>query len=335
MRQKLSLMLAGLAALGLLSGCGGSGQDGSAGDTGGVSAQVIWPDPGASPGTVANAAANAAALVHPLAAPNAVVTMRFVVTGTGMTQMQQDFGASAGTGTMTLIPVGSNRTLTISALDASSSTLYTGASSTFAVSANSDTSVSVAMAPASGVAVRPWSPTNVSALAGSATATVSWDSVSGASGYNVYWSTSSGVNTSNINRIVGVASPYAHTGRINGTKYFYIVTATNSVGESIASSEVSATPTASTTTGTLTVFLTNVSAVGTVTVKVDGVNAGSFTSHWISNFPQTCGLNDNATFTMTLSAGSHSISGADQGKLTWGPATISITGGGCLVYQLF
>jgi len=38
-----------------------------------------------------------------------------------------------------------------------------------------------------------------------------------------------------------VTSPYTHTGRTNGSTYYYIVTAVNSAGESVRSSEVSAT----------------------------------------------------------------------------------------------
>ena len=39
-----------------------------------------------------------------------------------------------------------------------------------------------------------------------------------------------------------VSSPYTHTGLINGTTYYYVVTAANQYGESAESKEVSATP---------------------------------------------------------------------------------------------
>ena len=42
-------------------------------------------------------------------------------------------------------------------------------------------------------------------------------------------------------------SPYNHNSLTNGTTYYYIVTAVNSVGESVPSSEVSAMPQANTT----------------------------------------------------------------------------------------
>jgi hypothetical protein len=87
----------------------------------------------------------------------------------------------------------------------------------------------------------PSSPT-ISATAGDTQVTLSWPAVSGATSYNVYWGTSSGVTTASGNEVVSVNSPYTHTGLSNGTTYYYIVTAVNSVGESTASPEVSATP---------------------------------------------------------------------------------------------
>jgi len=87
----------------------------------------------------------------------------------------------------------------------------------------------------------PLPPTNVAATAGDEEVTVSWDPVSGATSYNVYWSTSPGVTTSDT-KITGVANPYTHTGLTNGTTYYYVVTAKNSYGESSVSSEVDAAP---------------------------------------------------------------------------------------------
>ncbi len=64
-------------------------------------------------------------------------------------------------------------------------------------------------------------------------------------GYNVYWSTISGVNKSNGTKFAaGAATPQAHTGLANGTTYYYVVTAVNAGGESAASKQASATPVA-------------------------------------------------------------------------------------------
>ena len=87
----------------------------------------------------------------------------------------------------------------------------------------------------------PSAPTGVAAAPGDLKNTISWSAVTGATSYNIYWSTTPGVDTLD-SKIAGVTSPYDHTGRANGTTYYYIVTAENAGGESGPSSEVSATP---------------------------------------------------------------------------------------------
>ncbi len=86
----------------------------------------------------------------------------------------------------------------------------------------------------------PAAPTGVSATGGTNQATISWSPVSGATSYNLYRSTTSGVTTSTGSKIAAVTSPYVNTGLSAGTTYYYIVTAVNSVGESVASVQASA-----------------------------------------------------------------------------------------------
>ena len=83
----------------------------------------------------------------------------------------------------------------------------------------------------------PASPINIQANSGDAESTVSWDSVTGATSYNIYWSTLTSVSKSD-NKISNVVSPYDHTGLTNDTTYYYVVTALNSAGESSISNEV-------------------------------------------------------------------------------------------------
>ena len=87
----------------------------------------------------------------------------------------------------------------------------------------------------------PNAPTNVGASSGNTKVTISWDLVTGASSYNIYWSNSIGVSKSD-NKIANVTRPYTHTNLINRTTYYYVLTAVNLAGESIISSEVSAMP---------------------------------------------------------------------------------------------
>lgn len=85
-------------------------------------------------------------------------------------------------------------------------------------------------------------PANVVATAGDGQITVSWDPVPGATSFNLYWSTATGVTKINGNKITGVSSPARHTGLVNSTTYHHVVTAVNASGESVESMEVSAAP---------------------------------------------------------------------------------------------
>ena len=102
------------------------------------------------------------------------------------------------------------------------------------VSSSASDSITLASAPSA--------PTGVSATAGNGQVSISWTSVSGATSYNIYWSTTSGVTKTTGTKLTGGTSPYTHTGRTNGTTYYYVVTAVNSYGESSESSQVSGTP---------------------------------------------------------------------------------------------
>jgi len=79
---------------------------------------------------------------------------------------------------------------------------------------------------------------------------ISWDSVDGATSYNLYWSNEPDV-TKDVSvdmtkaagtKIENVTSPYSHEGLTNGNNYYYIVTAENADGESDASSESGSVP---------------------------------------------------------------------------------------------
>ena len=83
-------------------------------------------------------------------------------------------------------------------------------------------------------------PANVNAASGDSQVVISWDTSSVGSSYNIYWSTSPGVTTSDT-RISGATSPHTHTGLTNGRTYYYAITAENTCGEGGLSNEVSAT----------------------------------------------------------------------------------------------
>jgi kexin len=92
-------------------------------------------------------------------------------------------------------------------------------------------------------AVFPASPTNVASTPGDGQNRLTWDAVAGATSYNLYWSTSPGVSQSTGQQIADIASPIMmHSGLVNGTTYYYVVTALSAAGESGVSMEISAAP---------------------------------------------------------------------------------------------
>ena len=99
-----------------------------------------------------------------------------------------------------------------------------------------------AQASATPVPAIPAAPTGVGAVAADAQNSISWNASFGATSYNVYWSTTTGVTKVNGTKITGATSPYVHTPLSNLTTYYYVVTAVNSAGESVDSAQVNATP---------------------------------------------------------------------------------------------
>ena len=86
----------------------------------------------------------------------------------------------------------------------------------------------------------PPAPTGLEATAGNAQVALTWTASSGATGYNVKRSEASGIGYVTIGSPTGAS--YTDTTAANGTTYYYVVSATNSVGESADSSEVNAMP---------------------------------------------------------------------------------------------
>ncbi len=86
----------------------------------------------------------------------------------------------------------------------------------------------------------PAAPTGLAVLAGNAQVTLNWTGSSGATGYHVKRSTTSGGPYTQIS--TQSAASDTDTGLTNGTKYFYVVSAYNSAGQSTNSAEVNATP---------------------------------------------------------------------------------------------
>jgi len=91
------------------------------------------------------------------------------------------------------------------------------------------------------IITQPGTPTNLTATAGDAQVTLNWIPASYATGYNVKRSTVSGGSYSIVATNISPLT-FTNTGLSNGTLYYFVVSATNSVGESTNSAEVSARP---------------------------------------------------------------------------------------------
>ncbi len=94
----------------------------------------------------------------------------------------------------------------------------------------------------------PNSPTNVTIQAQESQVIISWNAANTATSYTIYLASEAGVsksnyqNKANSQKVDNATSPHTISGLTNGTTYYFVVTATNSNGESTESSEVSATP---------------------------------------------------------------------------------------------
>jgi hypothetical protein len=91
----------------------------------------------------------------------------------------------------------------------------------------------------------PAKPKGSSAYSGDNEAVVYCQPVDSATSYNLYYSTTTGVTTTSYTgKITGMTNPQTVTGLLNGTTYFFVITAVNAAGEGPISSEAIATPSA-------------------------------------------------------------------------------------------
>ena len=71
--------------------------------------------------------------------------------------------------------------------------------------------------------------------------TLTWDDVPGATSYNIYWSDKPGVTKKNGIKISNAKNPHKIAELKKGGKYYFVVTAVNTSGESKGSEEFSIT----------------------------------------------------------------------------------------------
>ncbi|WP_160164577.1 DUF5010 domain-containing protein [Pedosphaera parvula] len=123
------------------------------------------------------------------------------------------------------------------------------------------------------VATVPATPTGLATTAGNSSAKLTWAPVLGAAGYNVKRATASAGPY--MNAVISATTNAVDTDLVNGTTYYYVITAFNGTGESPGSTEISLTPTA---TGTPPVAPTGLTAIAGNT---------QITLSWIASFGAT------------------------------------------------
>jgi len=194
----------------------------------------------------------------------------------------------------------------------------------------------------------PTAPTNLTATAGNGQVSLSWSASSGATGYNVYDSTTSGGPYTKVGTTSNTS--YTVTGLTNGVTYYFVVTAVNTNGESSASAQVSAAPATTVditgtwsgswassngiNNGNISAVLTQsgTSVIGTLSItgspcisngSVSGTVSGNNVSFGIISGSDT--VEYNATYTSTSMSGTYSVT---TGACAGDTGTFSLSVGG-------
>lgn len=160
-------------------------------------------------------------------------------------------------------------------------------------------------------------------LNGNQNLTVLWNPVTGATGYNIYRSTTTPVAINATNRINISPVTYAVSGYPDNstlaasTRYYYRVTALNAAGESSPSGEMSATTPGAVATPSVTGFSPTTGAVG-VTVTITGTNFNSYPLTPMVMFGTT------PSPSITAAGSGNSVTAAVPNGLALGNYTITI-----------
>ncbi|MBO9598658.1 MAG: S-layer homology domain-containing protein [Cohnella sp.] len=177
----------------------------------------------------------------------------------------------------------------------------------------------------------PWSLPGVPILApatrGDSRISLTWDPVIGSTGYRIFKSMTSGAYGLEEASVSGSVYSYEATGLANGTMYYFIIKATNPVGDSAASNEVSATPrTVPAAPADVTAAAGNGQAIVSFTAPANGGSAitsyevtamsGNITVTGTGSPITVTGLSNGTTYTFTVkafnSAGSSTASGTSN-----------------------
>ncbi len=212
-----------------LGGCsGGAGGVTASSNTGAATARLVWQE--AAKGSATKASA-----------PAGVTTVRVIISGSGISpDMQQDYAAGAGSGSISGIPAGTNRTFTFQGLNAGNSITHQAVVNSVTITAGQTTDLgSITML----VVVVPAAPAGLTATAISASQTnLAWTgSDQLETGFVIERKTGAGGVWAQIATPAANATSYSNTGLSAATTYYYRIKATNGAGDSDWSGEANAT----------------------------------------------------------------------------------------------
>lgn len=265
----------------LLVSCGGSENAAQDYPGAGITYRLSWP--------VAKSVGSA---------PVGVVTVRMSVSGPGMTTISKDFAASAGTGSIDNVPVGSGRTITFQGFDSDLILKYQAAVSNVTLVSEKTYNCGLIPMEKAGTAI-PAVPTGLSASAASfSQINLVWaDNASDETGYKVERKTGAGGTYAQIGVVAANVTTYSDTALSDSTTYYYRVFATNGFGDSYSNEAGATTPVITySITGSINI---GGAALAGVTVTLSG---------------------SGSTSTTTNSGGNYSFSGAENGNYTLTPA---------------
>jgi hypothetical protein len=169
----------------------------------------------------------------------------------GNGQVDLTWSASSGATSYNLkygtTPGGPYTTVSVNGTSRSVTGLANGTPYYFVVSAVNGTGESVNSSEISSTPVAPQppaAPTGFNAAPGNGQIGLSWNAVAGATSYTVKYGTATGNYTVTVSNLTSTSTTI--TPLTNGTPYFFVVSATNGVGEGANSGEISSTPAAPT-----------------------------------------------------------------------------------------
>ena len=154
----------------------------------------------------------------------------------------------------------------------------------------------------------PPAPAGLAAVAGDAQVALNWNAASTATGYKIKRSLTSGSGYANI--ATNASLTFTNNGLANGTLYYFVVSATNSFGESTNSAPVSALPTSS-----ASVAMNAANAAGQLQITWPADHTGwqlqsqtnDFTTGLGTNWINVTGLDQTNLMTMPLNSGNGSV----------------------------